>query len=626
METLSLQSRRTRSRHILLSAIRVSALTFLILRNAAAFIPTRDQQGNWVKWKTSQGTVKFNLVGNPKNNSGLTRDSLFSSVVSSLEQWKTASRGQIQYDYWQGDDPRDFETDSDYDGRSSLYFASQSQTPMREISDRVLGLTQVWYDTNSGRILETDIILNDLHFQFTRNPADTSSKQLRYSSLSGEQLPLVFIENVLTHEVGHALGLAHSGALQSSMLFVESPEQAYTSCDDQAGIREMYPSTNRLTGRITGRIITHTGRPVFGAQVSAISLSRGTVLTAVLTEPDGTFELSGLVQGSYSLMVEPFFAGAPALPPYYGSIQMNVCPGGIPFGRGFVTESDSKTQMRVLEVIPSNTTLAGELTVQCTGSARIAAVPAVLSQNSPDTLSETSVTLHPISAGAQNVFDLGWRGGDLRVKTLSFSLYSPVSLRLRLIDSAGRIVITKTERPVYSSESGYRNFDSSLEGTQLPEDRYQLQIEAIGVNQWEFPAGTIALDSQSFAVIAIGDPEAFGPTHIHEYPTNSRCTFPKSTLSYQSPEKLPARTMSGQKSGGCGTTAEASEPSAPSESDHYGTLSEILGWIFTWIIPAIFIEALGLARKTLQSYSLIHDRKKSPNHEQTCQRSSNLRS
>ena len=92
--------------------------------------------------------------------------------------------------------------------------------------------------TKTGEILETDILLNDRDFQFTLNPQDTSG----YGSAAGASVyassgkPKVFLENVITHELGHTFGFSHSNALQSSMLYMEAPDQAYLSCDDQTGV------------------------------------------------------------------------------------------------------------------------------------------------------------------------------------------------------------------------------------------------------------------------------------------------------------------------------------------------------------------------------------------------------
>ena len=234
-----------------------------------------------------------------------------------LQRWQAASSGRVSFDYWQGTNPKIYVPNSDYNGLSSIYFASNA-TRDPHLSPNVLGLTQVWYDTSTGQILETDVVLNDKNFHFTTNPQDTSGYGSGGpSSNSRRGMNNVFIENVLTHELGHAFGLSHSGGLQSTMLFMESPEQAHLGCDEQVAIHALYPSRDAGSrGGITGDVVSDDGKPVFGAHVLAISRRRGTVLATALTNSSGHYRMSALEPGDYYLMVEPYYAGpggAPAL-------------------------------------------------------------------------------------------------------------------------------------------------------------------------------------------------------------------------------------------------------------------------------------------------------------------------
>src|ERR1044071_2272309 len=74
------------------------------------------------------------------------------------------------------------------------------------ISSNVLGLTQVWYNADTGQILEADTVLNDRDFLFTTDPRDTSGYGAGGSSFTAGRTR-VYIENVLTHEFGHSFGL-----------------------------------------------------------------------------------------------------------------------------------------------------------------------------------------------------------------------------------------------------------------------------------------------------------------------------------------------------------------------------------------------------------------------------------
>src|SRR4051812_31568488 len=123
---------------------RVSALVVFLLflseSFAHAYTMTQTEGGDVVRWKNF---VDLPLAGNPINRSGLTESQVYQAVVRGLQRWKAVSAGAVNFDYWQGTDPKVFEPNSDYNGLSSLYFTSNSTSGL---SANVLGLTQVWYN------------------------------------------------------------------------------------------------------------------------------------------------------------------------------------------------------------------------------------------------------------------------------------------------------------------------------------------------------------------------------------------------------------------------------------------------------------------------------------------------
>src|SRR6185295_13917501 len=127
--------------------------------------------------------------------------------------------------------------------------------------------------------------------------------------------------------------------LQSTMLFMESPEQAHLGCDEQIGIHSIYPSGDSGSrGWLTGVVTGPSGQPLFGAHVLAVSRTRGAVLASGITDRSGRYSISGLEPGPYYVIAEPYLAGASALPSYYGSMNADVCGGG-PFRRTVLTDS-----------------------------------------------------------------------------------------------------------------------------------------------------------------------------------------------------------------------------------------------------------------------------------------------
>ncbi len=116
------------------------------------------------------------------------------------------------------------------------------------------------------------------------------------------------IQSVLTHEVGHFLGLDHSALLSSVMtpnIAIGQLDQRTLSYDDMAGLASLYPQNSAFSalGGISGSI-TLSGAPMFGAHVVALDIN-GTLTASTISNPDGTYEIDFLPPGSYHLYAEP---------------------------------------------------------------------------------------------------------------------------------------------------------------------------------------------------------------------------------------------------------------------------------------------------------------------------------
>src|SRR5829696_9021658 len=103
--------------------LRIALLFLVTTTSSQAFVRTMTGEGFAVRWS---GNPHYNLAGNPTNRSGITPGYLYSSVVKGLQRWQEASNQTINFDYWQGTDGATFEANSDYNGLSSIYFASNS--------------------------------------------------------------------------------------------------------------------------------------------------------------------------------------------------------------------------------------------------------------------------------------------------------------------------------------------------------------------------------------------------------------------------------------------------------------------------------------------------------------------
>ncbi|MBI2711524.1 MAG: carboxypeptidase regulatory-like domain-containing protein [Bdellovibrio sp.] len=555
---------------------------------ALAYVPSVTPLGLAMKWKNA----KINVAGNAQNLNGISSQDFFDSVVKGLQRWKYASFQELDFDYWQGTDLTNFPTQSAMDGKSTIYFASSAPSSVPRMASNVLGVTQVWFNPDTGNILEADISLNDLDYVFTMNPKDTSG----YGSLESartQDRPRVFIQNVITHELGHALGLSHTGNLQATMLFTESPEQAHLGCDDLAGIRTLYPSPSRKArGSIEGTVTDEQGNPLFGAHIVAVSETRGTALSTGISQANGSYRIDGLIPDRYYLMAEPFYAGSGALPSFYSKMDFHVCPQNKAFIRTFLTGTGSG-QPTPIEVQNDRTTSSPPFSVNCSGGITQTAQPptAPLIDGKAAPSGGFGFLGRFSNTPDFQLFSLKGLAGSIEIHALSYSLYSPIHLSLSILDANGNPVSATLQDPVYQGTSGYQDFDSTLTAEDLPPGDYWLKVSGDRLNYRYYPAPS-SLDRVPFFLLT----GRWGSAPRAElWKENSRCSLTENYPPYQSPPGNPPTKDVGT-TGFCGGIADVSKPSDPkgggglissvqfSEQVRAEDSNAVIGWFIPWAI------------------------------------------
>ena len=578
----------------------ILVLGFLATVRAEAYIATVTPSGAGVSWR---GSAKLNLAGNPININGISPQSFFTSVVHGLQRWQAGSEGRLGFDYWQGTNPAVYEPNSNYNGLSSIYFASNSNGSTH-VDPNVLGLTQVWYNTDTGEILETDVILNDLSFHFTENPQDTSG----YGGANAGSARNVFIENVITHELGHAFGLSHSGGLQSTMLFMESPEQSHLGCDELSGINAIYPASDAGSrGGIHGAVVAESGAVIFGAHVVAISRRRGTVLATAMTDKSGHYSIGGLEPGTYFLMAEPYYAGPQALPSYYSGINPIVCNGET-FGRTLLMTADG-VGLQGVQVGPGGSAEAPQLVARCgsLGGASISEFSAAGSFYSAPVVYSggAGFGIADRYSGGRRYYHLRALSGHLEVHALAYSLYSPLHPSLELMDANGNPVSAQISDVIFVGDSGFVNYDSALIADDLPAGDYYISLSGTPLNVSQYPAGPLSLDSVPFVTVT-GSVNEGAPVLAQNVPFNARCRMEENFAAYSSPPGDPPRhsaTTTTSGGGFCGTVSNDSEGSGGGPGGPEGPIrsspANIAGWLLPWFLMLSLSRIVKLhARQT----------------------------
>lgn len=146
-----------------------------------------------------------------------------------------------------------------------------------------VAFTTTWFDQDTGILQESDIQID---------PAAMKDG--------------VGAATVVQHEIGHLLGLDHSGIVSSVMFPWVGPEDmAGLDSDDRIALAQIYPTGagKGESAAIRGSVRLPRGG-VFGAQVVAVD-ANGAPLASTLTASDGSFALAGLPPGHYRVYAEP---------------------------------------------------------------------------------------------------------------------------------------------------------------------------------------------------------------------------------------------------------------------------------------------------------------------------------
>ena len=253
-----------------------------------------------LRWKTNVIPIAFS-TSLTKQNSFIRPDSdITGAIERSLKTWEKAAdiKFQITWTDKQSVSP----SGKSGDGASLVTIAQTPENLLLFGTDEqeVAAQTRVFYNSK-GAISEADIVLNPYEQFSTDGSIGTFD-----------------LESTLTHEIGHLLGLDHSSVTGATMHARTGKNGVYNlpsfsprtlAEDDVAAIRSLYGtrySGENCCGKISGKLILNNGKPAKNFQVWTEDAASGRVAAGVLTNPDGTFQIEGLLSGQYEIYVQDY--------------------------------------------------------------------------------------------------------------------------------------------------------------------------------------------------------------------------------------------------------------------------------------------------------------------------------
>ena len=263
-------------------------------------------QNNQLRWPdlTAQRGIRF-IIDSRGSQDIPDKEATFRTLRAAFSQWSSQPVTSLRFeDRGTSDSP----IVSSRDRENVLTFDETGAQVSAPRDAGIVALTRVNSDDRTGEIFDTDIVFNGRDFRFSlSNP-----QLLRY--------PFVDIQDVATHEIGHLIGIDHTGLIGPALRrptmnpFTNFEIQGTTRTlkpDDIAAVGFLYPSSAfSLTGRISGAVTTPDGAGAFGVHVVAYDRTGNFVVSGVsgyLTGPEGggEYALIGLEPGRYTVGVEP---------------------------------------------------------------------------------------------------------------------------------------------------------------------------------------------------------------------------------------------------------------------------------------------------------------------------------
>lgn len=264
-----------------------SLLLAFVAFHTQAFVQETGGGGN-AHW----ATVPIPFALNANGTFDVTQDQEFDAVRAAFSTWDALANSNLAFSEAASPVPNKV---SDSDGTNVVVWIDDVSNPLVQ-SRGVVAAAAVTFTLATGDILDADIWLDGVHQSWT------SSADGNTTSNSGPW----DIQGILTHEVGHFIGLDHVTTRSSVMFPTTYPGSAVhtLSQDEISAVQFIYPSaTPPAESRISGTV-TRSGVGVKRAYV--VAYQSGLAIVGGLADASGNYSLRRVPPGSYLVRVQPY--------------------------------------------------------------------------------------------------------------------------------------------------------------------------------------------------------------------------------------------------------------------------------------------------------------------------------
>jgi hypothetical protein len=202
------------------------AVAMLISASAGAYEIKHTSGGEMVRWRSRSAELVAQKSGDPARD-----QQLLEALEGAALAWRSGAGLALAVSAG---------GESDAAGRIGVRFAlgAWADDPVR------LATTKLSFDGSSGQIVAAEIVVNDRDYAWSdRMVGDLDAWDL---------------QNVLTHEIGHAIGLEHS-ELETATMFAHTPRDDLgkrdLDADDISAVAVLYAEPPALQSgcRVSGR-------------------------------------------------------------------------------------------------------------------------------------------------------------------------------------------------------------------------------------------------------------------------------------------------------------------------------------------------------------------------------------